>query len=39
MSYLRGTQEEQLLNYLDLFPSLLEENPFFYRQVPVNLIL
>jgi hypothetical protein len=37
-SHLRGTQEERLPNYSELFPSLLEENPFFHRQVPANLV-
>jgi len=37
-SHLRGTQEERLPNYSELFPSLLEKNPFFHHQVPADLV-
>jgi len=30
MSYLRGTQEEQLLSYLELFPLQEESQSFYY---------
>jgi hypothetical protein len=37
-SHLRGTQEDQLPRYSELFPSLIEENPFFHHQVPEDLV-
>jgi transposase InsO family protein len=38
-SHLRGTQEEEHLpTYSELFLPRLEENPFFHRQVPANLV-